>query len=816
MAAKATANSQRPSKTVRNALHAEVLRLGPSFDRSQFGPAEHKVIDAFRRNNETYAATWPEDAQKARMGLQTRVIAQNSVGQQLLLSPRTKQERLPPLKTNFPAAPHGQQHNFRHVGGLPDYGSPVHFGIPTGKAGTYTATAAEADPQSSTSLTDQSYETISDIASPPYHSAPRKGRQVVNHPPGVQVYTDKGVPVYVALKPEDSAQPRTSSNSKRSKPLRKTREQREQESRIVAAHLEAVSSASANQAVLQQRMAGRHQAHQSPTNGHRANDRVQHTRFPPGGKPAAQLNAHLNGSYKISTNGSHHTSSGPETLTLVLQDATASNNKAPAWTVANGGTIPSGPKRGTILERKHSARLSATAARASRTGIISPSARKLKSVSRGMGKLQISPPTQSRGHQPATQEPTSIFPFPATTMTHAGHGAPLAEEARTQQDIKTSESTTSLRVKAASANGSNHLQGTTSLYGSLTPKPSDAVSSSSSSNMLEMAQPSTRPAPQAGGLLTPQANGHSTLSYAPTPTISAWPRGGAYTTNGETTLRPKAHARVPLDLKPWITEDTIERVIINIMENHFGGRMGAGDINERREGPNGISFNIRRSELFGLPNGQVFPTSLVISLALSHFPDHIDNVTETSAMNALMNIADGNFDVAFRTLSRVFMLTADRDELTLLFSHSPADWLVVRAVKATRAVYIFDSSATLSAEAQQAVEGKLCRILWRLCTDAAADASWTASRQSWTPIWQTDLYRQSCGADSAVHALQNYIDLMRRGEVKLYHDTTTLRYRAVLRVKCFLDGSLDFGADDPGADELHQRWRVAAPSLLLD
>ena len=169
-------------------------------------------------------------------------------------------------------------------------------------------------------------------------------------------------------------------------------------------------------------------------------------------------------------------------------------------------------------------------------------------------------------------------------------------------------------------------------------------------------------------------------------------------------------------------------------------------------------------------------------------------------------LLDGSFDCPFE-------LTEAREVIVSVLNDDSKHWLAFRVEKATACVSLFDSytcpDEIEEAERRSAIEYGFTKLFNLLCGQEWADETWRAMQGSWHCEWP-ETYQQTNTDDCGAHAIQNAVDLAYTSHVQQHHDAAMLRYRAALRIKGLLDGSMKWGYQDPFKNTVQDQVSIAA------
>lgn len=129
-------------------------------------------------------------------------------------------------------------------------------------------------------------------------------------------------------------------------------------------------------------------------------------------------------------------------------------------------------------------------------------------------------------------------------------------------------------------------------------------------------------------------------------------------------------------------------------------------------------------------------------------------------------------------------------------------------------VKVADSLMPETEDGRRDTTNRMKAFLDRMASVEGAHASWLSTLGQWQVSWADEAYQQQNSDDGSIHALQNFADLMHRGEMKRFHDADIIRQRLGLR----LNRNLAEGADswtvvNPFEDELHELWKDRRPTV---
>ncbi|KAK4900346.1 hypothetical protein LTR27_002571 [Elasticomyces elasticus] len=261
----------------------------------------------------------------------------------------------------------------------------------------------------------------------------------------------------------------------------------------------------------------------------------------------------------------------------------------------------------------------------------------------------------------------------------------------------------------------------------------------------------------------------------------------------------------------------------NLLNDSFGGEHGLPtDAAERQVGD--CVVRLTRKLVLTMLDHAWYECGVVDALLKSHCPDPCELNTATRASlvatvdlerwingepTALMTEAQLVQEVLVGGFIQNVTLWEECDSLVGVVNEGDKHWIAMRAVKGTTRIEAYDSWIHDSEKDQKdrvaLLETKLLRALDRMTRLQIVDQSWQDTNGRWTVHWMPTPM-QANSDDCGAHAVRNAVDLWRSGSIMPFHDAAALRYRNVQRIRMFLSGALEAGADLPFEQELVDSW----------
>jgi len=248
--------------------------------------------------------------------------------------------------------------------------------------------------------------------------------------------------------------------------------------------------------------------------------------------------------------------------------------------------------------------------------------------------------------------------------------------------------------------------------------------------------------------------------------------------------------------------------LATILRYKFGGFDGLLNKSEIINGPADcdVSVEMQRRGVATLMTGQWVHDDVIDALLMSYYPslkvDKGTQIAHVGEFNMCMASEEAALDDPCRlpTPQLLSQLTDDTDKLIAVANLGRAHWIVIRAIKSTGIIEIYDSLPQFEHGVQsgraRVQQAQVLRVMRYLCTSGDIGGLWWSMGElhSWTCTWLAT-YHQRNSYDCGIHAVRNTLDLARTGTVLPYHSAATLRYHFACRIGELLSGELKCGND---------------------
>ena len=275
------------------------------------------------------------------------------------------------------------------------------------------------------------------------------------------------------------------------------------------------------------------------------------------------------------------------------------------------------------------------------------------------------------------------------------------------------------------------------------------------------------------------------------------------------------------EAEEWGLSDGVEAhgALLKVLRQRFGGEVGVHvdfASKEQLQPPRGrVPPSFSRADFMSLAGHGWLVDTVVEALLTSHFPENQDQADENGVvvpcgqeMNALIHASEES--LAQADWDPAVFLSESIKQVVSIYNERNRHWFAFRVTRETGQIEIFDSWSDDDLENQvrreTEIEDRLTKVFnWLLIP---AHPVWQSLEGQWQVI-RRPAFQQINTDDCGVHALQNAVDLVRRGAVQEYHDARVLRKRSIQRLGRFMAGDYgNWGEEDAFADQLRRDWQV--------